>query len=232
MLVDVNFDVRSDANGKDPDQHSPTLRRFHKVLWSKELPIGERLELFDDHPGAYLYAEVQGRPFTLSSDGVIPTFTMRKRLQAMLSALPQNELEQFRDLSYKVGAFMIFPSNCLDGRMTINGAKGFNSRISDRFDLTLECIRRHFSNDVSPLSETLDLYRGWFELFVDFRGFVDFFLLQDFIKDDYRVDFHMPFDDFKTIASPPDLPTYLLYKAKVAAKTNARSRRIAAIYGA
>jgi len=39
--IDITFDFRSDTPGypkKDPDALSPTLRRYHKLLWSKPLP--------------------------------------------------------------------------------------------------------------------------------------------------------------------------------------------------
>lgn len=34
--VDIDFDVRTDTPAsKDPDSYSPTLRRYHQILWSK-----------------------------------------------------------------------------------------------------------------------------------------------------------------------------------------------------
>ena len=44
-MIDITFDFRSDANGKDPDTYSPTLNAYHRALWSKELPNGEVMEL-------------------------------------------------------------------------------------------------------------------------------------------------------------------------------------------
>jgi hypothetical protein len=41
MLIDTAFDLRKDTPGypkKDPDACSPTLRRYHKYLWSNTLP--------------------------------------------------------------------------------------------------------------------------------------------------------------------------------------------------
>ena len=38
MMIDTKFNVHSDANGGDPDISSPTLRLYHKFLWSKPLP--------------------------------------------------------------------------------------------------------------------------------------------------------------------------------------------------
>lgn len=85
---DATFDFRSDTPlGNDPDACSPTLRRYHRVMWSEPLPSGALFE-----------------------------------------------------------------------RMTINGARGCHPLIKDRFDLTLECIRRHYLCDTSPLSAVLDRY--------------------------------------------------------------------------
>ena len=37
---DPTFDFRTEAGGEDPDSTSPTLRAYHKLLWSK--PLAER----------------------------------------------------------------------------------------------------------------------------------------------------------------------------------------------
>jgi hypothetical protein len=40
--VDIAFDFRTDTPpGADPDAASPTLKRYHRLLWSKPLPSGE-----------------------------------------------------------------------------------------------------------------------------------------------------------------------------------------------
>lgn len=41
MIVDTTFNVYTDARGGDPDSTSPTLRAYHKILWSKPLPNGK-----------------------------------------------------------------------------------------------------------------------------------------------------------------------------------------------
>jgi hypothetical protein len=38
--------------------------------------------------------------------------------------------------------------------------------------LTLECIRRHYLDEPSPLSDTLARYADFFGLFGDFAGYV------------------------------------------------------------
>ena len=55
MVIDIAFDFRSDAKGRDPDSHSPTLRSYHRLLWSKPLPSGASFDLSDTTPGVYLH---------------------------------------------------------------------------------------------------------------------------------------------------------------------------------
>jgi hypothetical protein len=54
-MIDISFNMYSDAKGGDPDATSPILRAYHKRLWSKPLPSGDLFDLRDDKPGYYLY---------------------------------------------------------------------------------------------------------------------------------------------------------------------------------
>ena len=55
-VIDVGFDFREDTPpGKDPDTWSPTLRRYHRLLWGKPLPDGTEFELDDTTPGVSLH---------------------------------------------------------------------------------------------------------------------------------------------------------------------------------
>lgn len=47
VTIDIAFDLHSDLTGKnpDPDAASPTLLRYHHLLWSKPLPSGQQFEL-------------------------------------------------------------------------------------------------------------------------------------------------------------------------------------------
>ena len=226
MDIDVTYDFRNDANGKDPDSHSPTLRRYHQQLWSKPLPNGASFELLDTTPGAYLHHQSSLGEFFLSSDSVIPTFTRWQSLKPITEQFPEQENEAFRAIGYTIGGMMIFPSNQIDGKQTINGARGFDRRISDRFDLTLECIRRHYMNLESPLAPTLARYADFFALFGDFPGYVKFFLLDDLVRDDNGIKFFMPFDDFNTRAVPQDLASYKEYRRRSIDFIYARNQRI------
>ena len=96
--------------------------------------------------------------------------------------------------------------------MTINGARGVK-KIRDRFDLTLECIRRYYIKEDSPLNETFERYKQFFNLFESFQGYVDFFLLQDLVTDDYSsVEYFIPFKSFENYPLPNDIEEYKQYK--------------------
>ena len=150
--IDITFDFRSDTPGypkKDPDACSPTLRGYHKRLWSKQLPSGVVFAL-DDSTHHYLRHQSDLGEFFLASDAVIPTFRKETRLSHIIHAIPDAERESFLRLGYTIGGMMVFPGNCVGRKMTINGARGFHPRIKDRFDLTVECIRRHSVFHPSP----------------------------------------------------------------------------------
>ena len=125
-LIDITFDFRSDTpEGKDPDALSPTLRQYHKLLWSKPLPSGVVFDLMDTTPGIYLHHRSQLGEFRLSSDTVIPTFRKEARLSHVFEQIPE-ELATFNGLGYTIGGMMLFPGNRVNGRDTINGARGFH----------------------------------------------------------------------------------------------------------
>lgn len=227
MQIDTSFDFRTDAAGRDPDTYSRTLREYHRILWSKPLPNGRRFDLKDTVSGAYLHHSSELGEFYLASDSAIPTFTKWKSLGHLISQFPEHENEAFRSLGYTIGGMMIFPGNRIEGKQTINGARGFNRQIADRFDLTLECIRRHYLAQSSPLAEVLQRYDEFFRLFDDFKGYIEFFMLQDLVAPDCgSVKFFMPFENFQTAAVPKDVDVYQSYRALSLDFVRARNCRI------
>lgn len=222
--IDIMFDFRSDANGRDPDTHSKTLRRYHKLLWSKRLPGGELFDLDDTTRSSYLHHRSAIGEFSLSSDAVIPTFKWVPNIQKLI---PKAELDGFNAIGYTIGGMMVFPGNRIGRQWTINQARGCTKRIGDRFDLTLECIRRHFGAVWSPLADVLARYAHFFDLFRDFRGYVEFFLLQDLVSDDFSaVRISEPFDDFRGSPIPASVQEYNAYKSTSIAFIEARNQRI------
>jgi hypothetical protein len=223
--IDITFDFRRDTQeGKDPDTHSKTLRRYHKLLWSKRLPGGELFELNDRPRGGCLHHRSAAGEFWLTSDAVIPTFRWAPHIKRMI---PPEELQAFNALGYTIGGMMVFPGNQIDRKWTINQARGCTRQIRDRFDLTLECIRRHYRNEDSPLKNVLARYASFFDLFRDFRGYVEFFLLQDLVTANCStVSFSLPFDDFSGSPIPAGVDEYREYRSAAVAFIEARNQRI------
>jgi len=125
-----------------------------------------------------------------------------------------------------IGAYLIFPNNQIDRKHTINQARGIHRLIDDRFDLTLECIRRYYINDPSPLTETLRRYASFFELFESFECYTEFFLLNDLVDQQGNIKFYLPFDDFQPPPEFRGVEDYFIYRDRVVEFINARNRRI------
>jgi len=229
-MIDATFDFRSDTPpGADPDSHSPRLRRYHQLLWSKPLPNGAPFELDVDTAWAYLHHRSELGEFSLTSDAVVPFWTGWMRMAHITGQIPEAEREVFNRLGYTIGGMMVFPGNKVGGARTINGERGCNSMIDDRFDLTVECIRRHYIGEPSPLSDTLARYSDFLALFDDFAGYVNFFHLQDLVDEQTSmVRFFTPFDDFTGPPRPSTLDAYLSYRQHAAEFLKSRNRRIAA----
>lgn len=221
-MIDTSLDLRSDAAG-DADTYSPTMRRYHRLLWSKRLPGGAMFDLEEaGRRGSYhLRHSSELGEFKLSSDAI--TNRLLKQAKRVVAQIPAEQLPPHR--GYTIGSAILFPKTAPLGRMTINKARGMRRQIADRFDLTLECIRRHYRGEDSPLADILSDQADFFALFEDFAGYVDFWLLQDLV-DDGRVRFWLPFDDFQGRAVPQDVATYLAYSEGREDFITARNARI------
>ena len=196
--IDISFDFTSDSPGywkgfwerddgrgvagSDPDSVSETLKRYHQLLWSKPLPNGEIMNL---EPGlGYDYLTWNGMCF--GSDSILASFRYKGykwMLEQVEEAVPDYHafVEKYLRQFYTIGGMMIFPRR----PGSINQARGVNPYIRDRWDFTMECIRRYYHGEDSPLYDVFDEDKRFFDLFVDFKGFVDFFFLQDCVSEDY-----------------------------------------------
>lgn len=228
--IDLNFDFRFDSHGKDPDVYSETLKKYHKILWNKPLPNGKIFNLRDDKVGTYLYHKSELGEFFLGSDAISHSYKHHKRKQWLTRQIPEAVNEVY-SAGCTIGAYIIFPNNKIDNKQTINGARGCNGKIDDRFDLTLECIRRFYLGLASPLQDVISRYRDFFGLFRDFRGYVDFFLLQDLVTENYtEINFYLPFDNFISVPNFRNVDDYLFYQKKVIDFINKRNNKIDKMY--
>ena len=225
MVIDTTFNVYTDANSGDPDSTSPTLRCYHKFLWSKNLPNGKLFKLSDDKTGTYLYHKSELGEFSLGSDAITHSYRNHKN-KAWLTRQIREEVQELFDTGSTIGAYTLFPINRIEGKHTINQARGVNSLIDDRFDLTLECIRLFYLGQQSPLYDAILRYKEFFFLFENFNGYIDFFLFNDLIDENGNIKFYIPFDNFATKPIFKDIDEYLTYKKGVMQFIKARNQRI------
>lgn len=229
-----NFDIKFDfskevKSGRDPDRYSVTLREYHKKLWGKPLPNGEIFDLKDVYPKGYLYHGSTTGEFDLTSDAITHSYKNTKRMAHIIGSLPPETVDSLFSRGSTIGSFILFPKNKVKGRQSINQARGCNSKIGDRFDITLECIRLFYANLKSPLTAVFERHSDFFSLFVDFKGYVDFFLLQDLVTDDYSmVRYWLSHEAFEQAPFPANVDDYLEYRRNTLAFIESRARRMEA----
>jgi len=227
MQIDVSFDARDDAGGRDPDTYSATLKAYHRALWSR--PPRPGLPSFEFQPGgrtAYLRHEsdVLGN-IAIGSDTIITSHQGKRA--ALYAQVDPAVNAAFHRQGMTLGGFLVFPVRFGLG-WTVNQARGMRADIADRFDLTLECIRRHYAGvGGGPLERYLAVYDYFFELFGDFKTYVEFFFLQDLVAADGIRWLH-DFDDFVSPPLPTTLDGYLDYRERQLEFVAARNARIAA----
>ena len=240
MDIDITFDFTTDspgywdgfwnrnnglgAGGSDPDTSSPTLRNYHKQLWSKPLPNGQFFELSEGSGYNYLY----WNGFRFGSDSIIVSLRY-KRNQNIINELKNNladyraYYEDYIRKTYRIGGAIIFPKH----QNSINQRRGTSLQIADRWDLTMECIRRYYNGENSPLYEYLEKDRAFFDLFVDFKGYVEFFLLQDCVSDDFgTVYFWEGNGELTECGLPKNYRDYMVIIEKEMEFLNKRNQRI------
>ncbi|MEA4983087.1 MAG: hypothetical protein VB066_10265 [Paludibacter sp.] len=225
MPINTTFNVYSDAKGGDPDSTSQTLRKYHKMLWSKTLPNGKIFELCDNKNGVCLHHKSELGEFFLGSDAITHSYKSQIRKRWLTKQIP-NEVDELFDTGSTIGAYIIFPNNRIDDNHTINQARGVNSLIDDRFDLTLECIRLFYLGQESPLYDTLLRYKNFFDLFENFSGYIRFFLLDDLVDENQMIRFYLPFNNYITPPVFSGIDEYLLYKRGVINFIQSRNKRI------
>ena len=223
-VIDINFDFRRDTPpNKDPDKYSKTLKKYHRKLWSKPLPDGSEFTLEEK---GYLYHRSKLGEFYLGSDAITHSYKNIKRLLTITAKVPE-VVENLFIQGNKIAAYTLFPSKQVNSKFTINQARGINAKIGDRFDLTLECIRLFYEGKDSPLTDTFNRYESFFSLFADFKGYVEFFLFQDLVSENFSsVRFHLPFDGFSGSPFPNNVDEYLEYAKNTDIFLKARRQRI------
>ena len=242
--IDVNFDFTENcrywngfwtrkngigAGETDPDSTSAVLRQYHQALWSRSLPDGRYLDLDFGGASDYLrYGDIR-----LSSDSITTGFRYKKYGGMIESIQKQKDdykswMEKFIRSNYTIGGTIIFPAH----PNSMNGRRGIDRRIRDRWDLTLECIRLYYDGITdsrsNPLGWVLDNDKDFFDLFADFNGYVEFFFLQDCVSDDCSaVKMWIPVRPFEDDPLPKSPDEYMRWIDASLSFVKKRNRRIA-----
>lgn len=237
-MIDVDKDFISDVPGyvenleknglhsscKDPDVYSKLMQKYHRVLWSvQKLQNGQNMELKAGCGSYYLYWS----KFRFGADSIVNMYFHHKGAQSLLNeeikqALIKNfgETTDFKDFvkkylykTYTIGGSIIFPKNGVTNSINIRRY----SLLKDRFDLTLECIRRYYEKETSPMSKVLKANASFFKLFDNFKEYVDFFFLQDLVNNDYtKINYFNLTNELEKVSYPQTEKDWLdLYKNQI-----------------
>lgn len=239
-MIDIHFDFTTDTPyywedfwndpvlggfNSDPDCTSKTLQRYHSLLWSKPLPNGQTIDLTIGNGSKYLTWD----QFRFGSDSIVASFRYvryRSILEQVAQTIPNYQvfIENFLHKAYTIGGAIIFPKD-----NSFNCARGCNAKIKDRWDLSLECIRRYYNNEKSPLYDNLLKNKEFFDLFLNFKGYVDFFFLQDCVSADYSTVYQwIKNDNFNESPMPKNVEEYLQWIEKQLEFVEKRNMRIEA----
>ena len=191
--LNIHFDYRKDENvkGRDPDKYSARLKKDHCYLWSKELPNKKYGRLNLEIRSGRIIGHANNIDFDFGCDSITHCFTYWESTKEIRTNDEiQPLLDEFIKKDYVIATSIIFPVKNDDGSSgwTINKARGCSRLISDRIDLTLECIRIFYENknQFTPLQSCLIKYTKFFDLFLDFEHYVKYFYLDDLVSKDYK----------------------------------------------
>jgi hypothetical protein len=229
--IDVEYDFSEDYyKNMDPDKYNKILRNWHKILWEKYLPNNNNIfTLVEKNYG--LYHNSKMGEYYLTSDGIVHTYSKGYSNPEIINKIPKEEIDNFYRIACRIGAYILFPGYQIDKKQTINGARGCNQKICDRFDLTLECIRLYYNGIIdyqnNPLGDVINRYDNFFKLFIDFKNYCNYFLLQDLTLENYsKIKFHLPFNGFNQKPRPSSVEEYRIYMYNSIEFVNNRNNRI------
>lgn len=218
--IDITFDVQTDSHGKDPDGYSLTLKTYHQLLWSKTLPNGQEMQLVIDK-GCLRWGNMWLGCDSITASFLHYRFPLKQYVEQNIPKFSEFKRDYWHK-TYTIGGSIIFPMV----RWSMNQARGCSVKVCDRWDLTLECIRRFYSGESSPLDRALEKSGEFFKLFVDFKGYVDFFFLQDCVDEMYNVKFWLKTPLFESMPMPKNMEEYMEWIQSQLDFVNKRGQRI------
>ena len=200
MKDDIDFEFiykDSAGKGRDPDKYSVELGETHCKIWTRR----KRLGTLKHNPLNKLVTTINGVDFVFAPDSITNSFrnsdrlikelkTKERDLIKSFSEDVQTLLDKFIQSDYTIGSSIIFPVSINNKSVgwTMNIARGLSSKVHDRIDYTLECIKRFYDGNMdNPLLSAIERSAEFFRLFDDFNDYVRFFFLDDFIDENGNV---------------------------------------------
>ncbi|WP_284052135.1 DUF6994 family protein [Ligilactobacillus agilis] len=255
-----NFPKNFRLNSRiDPDSQSKELyddlrSTFFSDKQNKLIGIKlveNRLQQYGNNP-KFFTLFVDTDKFLLSSDYIGASVYW-----AVKAGFSEDEIIDFLRISRTLGGHIVFPRGenshityrfpankfGKEHPITMNNSRGGEKGYYDRFDLTLFAIKRLFENkEISNklMEKAWSNYSDWFDLFRKenngFKTFVDFFKLNDFVDNDYKVydlttydvdtnDYNILENDYAWI--PDTLTDYRKYVVGVNHAIELRNNRLA-----
>ena len=236
-LKDLDITKRLNKNistAGDPDRYSKELKEYHRVLWSNRKLFSNPFTLINGDTNKLIY-DNGDLTIVFTPDSITNSFYGHKRRKPIIDQYCEEDseirslLNEYFDTDYIIGSSILFPTS-INGvfiQKTLNIKRGISKYIRDRFDYTLECIKRYYdvSNRESPLLNDIEKNREFFDLFHDFKTYVDFFFLNDLVDANYNVMSFTNVIDFEH-AYPRDRDEYKLYLKNMMDFYKARNERI------
>lgn len=235
--IDPDLDFAEDyRKGRDPDRWSQRLYDWQHLLWSRNVPGLKPLDLELVWSAGYtMRLTVAGRSFRLASDGLMQTWSTpgwQRRFAPDLSEEIEADRSDFYRIASTIGGYILWPLNRPgQNGQSINQTRGRTRQIDDRFDLTLECIRRVYDEPDAdnPLRECLVRYSDFFELFGDFETYVRIWLLDDQLTPDGGVRSFMTgerIDEFRAAGVAQTVEEYARFREGSIRFVRTRNQRI------
>lgn len=223
---DVNKILKNGVpEGKDPDKYSKLLKEYHICLWSSR-KVKKCKFILKNGNSNKMILNTGEHEIIFTPDSITNIFqnsnrkyNSRKELEIVeehynIDSDIKKYVDEFNNIDYTIGSSLIFPTR-IDNQSigwTLNRTRGISYKIHDRIDLTLKCIKMYYENnsEYNPLLDCIKKNRVFFDLFDNFKEYVDFFFLNDLVDDNYNV---KGFDNILSFDNPfpTSIEQYKLY---------------------
>ncbi|MBU3135573.1 hypothetical protein KPL39_04755 [Clostridium gasigenes] len=194
---------------KDPDKFSKKLYEYHKELWNGRNIQNTNnlcLELDEDGYGGYC---LWLNKIKITSDYIGPSTYWANNIGIL-----DEEIGEYLKSTRTIGGHLIWPCKSVHTgewifnkktkqmekeKKSINTARGGEKGFYDRIDLTLLDLKNWYECRPCKLKIFFDTNKEWLNIFKSFPGFIEFFLLQDFVDKNYNIQDLASYNDEKDI---------------------------------